>query len=1222
MLQVRFLQVNLQHSKAASAALCEFINNKHIDVALIQEPWVYKGGVCGLGSINCQLLAARLGDQSPRASILIKNEFQAMFLPQFSSRDTVSARLTYRNDSGADREILICSAYFPIDSETPPPNREVAALVEYSNNNRIPLIIGCDANAHHYVWGSADVNARGEEVLQFITANQLLSLNVGVEPTFVTSVRQTVIDVTMCSESVGGVIEDWHVSKEASMSDHRYVRFNLLGSKPLAKRFKNPRKTNWIMYEELLRIGLQDTKKTVTNIRDLELVSSQVQDIILDSFNAACPISSPRRSDQPPWWTPTLGAQRKAVNRLFNGAKLSGAWLPYKEALYDYKRAIRKAKRKSWRTHCQEIETLSHSARLNKVLARGPPIKVGSLIQENGQYTQDAKEALGLLMETHFPGSRVIDSEREREMEGLSPTTRIPTENWKTTKDVVTYNRVQWAIRSFEPYKTPGPDNIYPALLQQGLEQLTPHLYRLFRASIALGHIPTCWRSVEVVFIPKAGRVSYVHAKDFRPISLSSFQLKALEKLIDRHIRDCVLNARPLHPMQFAYQAGKSTESALHCLVGRLERALETHQTVLATFLDIQGAFDNTSFASIAGAAAERGVDRIHVKWIESMLRSRQIRSKLYNCSLEVFAMKGCPQGGVLSPLLWCLVVDDLLWKLNNLGLHTQGYADDLVTSIMGVDHGTISELMQRALRIIEKWCNEHCLSVNPDKTVIVPFTTKRKLEKLRAPKLYGKKLEFTSSVKYLGVWLDAKLTWNKHLEHVTKKATMLMHMCRRAYGQTWGLRPGVVHWLYTAVIRPVIAYGSLVWWPKGLQTTAQQKLTKIQRLACLGITGAMKTTPTAALEALLDLPPLHLYVEGQARLTAHRMRVGEDKTITNFQRHNGAFAPLVGTNMSLQRTDRMPVKYIFTKSFRVVLPNDPSWEGYQKYHTGTDFKEKVWYTDGSKINASTGAGVCGVAPRVRLGFSLGRHASVFQAELYALMKCAEIVTRAGWQSQRVIIFSDSQAALKALDSYRVDSWLVNECRQSMELAATNNQVKLVWVRGHSGIDGNEKADQVAKKAAQRPYLGPEPVLSVPWAQTRADLKGWLREQHQRFWIERPGMRQSRQFITEPSKRASEELLRLNRMQIRAVVGLLTGHALLKRHLALIGVIQNDTMCRLCSLEQETAYHVLCECEALATMRMQQLGMAFPTPEFITTTTKGRLAGFILNTNMLSTEER
>jgi hypothetical protein len=109
------------------------------------------------------------------------------------------------------------------------------------------------------------------------------------------------------------------------------------------------------------------------------------------------------------------------------------------------------------------------------------------------------------------------------------------------------------------------------------------------------------------------------------------------------------------------------------------------------------------------------------------------------------------------------------------------------------------------------------------------------------------------------------------------------------------------VYWAGIEISPLVIAYGSLVWWPKVLQTTAQQKLTKIQRLACLGITGAMRTTPTAALEALLDLPPLHLYVEGQARLTAHRMRVGEDKTITNFQRAASTFLDRKTRNETVQ---------------------------------------------------------------------------------------------------------------------------------------------------------------------------------------------------------------------------------------------------------------------------------------------------------------------------------
>jgi len=60
-----------------------------------------------------------------------------------------------------------------------------------------------------------------------------------------------------------------------------------------------------------------------------------------------------------------------------------------------------------------------------------------------------------------------------------------------------------------------------------------------------------------------------------------------------------------------------------------------------------------------------------------------------------------------------------------------------------------------------------------------------------------------------------------------------------------WGLGPKVVHWLFVAIVRPTISYTSLVWWP-GCQTArTKNKLSKVQRLACLGITGAFRTTPT-----------------------------------------------------------------------------------------------------------------------------------------------------------------------------------------------------------------------------------------------------------------------------------------------------------------------------------------------------------------------------------------
>jgi len=98
------------------------------------------------------------------------------------------------------------------------------------------------------------------------------------------------------------------------------------------------------------------------------------------------------------------------------------------------------------------------------------------------------------------------------------------------------------------------------------------------------------------------------------------------------------------------------------------------------------------------------------------------------------------------------------------------------------------------------------------------------------------------------------------------------MWVCRRACGVTWGLRPKVVHWPYVAIIRLSVTFASLVWW-SGCQTaSAKRKLSRVQRLACLAITGAKRTTATNAVVALICLPSLDLVVQSEARSAAHKL--------------------------------------------------------------------------------------------------------------------------------------------------------------------------------------------------------------------------------------------------------------------------------------------------------------------------------------------------------------
>jgi len=226
----------------------------------------------------------------------------------------------------------------------------------------------------------------------------------------------------------------------------------------------------------------------------------------------------------------------------------------------------------------------------------------------------------------------------------------------------------------------------------------------------------------------------------------------------------------------------------------------------------------------------------------------------------------------VLSPLLWCLVVYDLITRLSGSGVFVQGYADDICLLAVGKFPNTVSGLMQWALSTVEIWCSEVGLSVNPDKTGLVAFTRKRKLHGVFEPRLSRVKLSLSGSVKYLGVILDSRLTWKEHVEVKVRKAHNLLWACRRASRMGWGLGLKVVHWLYVTIVPMTISFASLVWWPGCQMASTKNKLSKVQRLACLGITGSLRTAPTGAKEELVGLPPLDLVIQGEARSAAHRL--------------------------------------------------------------------------------------------------------------------------------------------------------------------------------------------------------------------------------------------------------------------------------------------------------------------------------------------------------------
>jgi len=157
--------------------------------------------------------------------------------------------------------------------------------------------------------------------------------------------------------------------------------------------------------------------------------------------------------------------------------------------------------------------------------------------------------------------------------------------------------------------------------------------------------------------------------------------------------------------------------------------------------------------------------------------------------------------------------------------------------------------------------------------------------------------------------------------------------------------------------------------------------------------------------------------------------------------------------------------------------------------------------------------------------------------------------------------------------------------------------VGLFWVPGHAGIWGSEITDGLVRGGTALRFLGPKPALGVSRRNLQMRLGRWLVNQHGPQWQDfGDNQRQAHEFISGPSLGTRAKFMAFNRTQSRAVTGLLTGHNTLRRHLHLLGLLDSP-LCRKCGVGEETSAHILCECEALASLRHAYLGSFFLEPE-------------------------
>ena len=205
---------------------------------------------------------------------------------------------------------------------------------------------------------------------------------------------------------------------------------------------------------------------------DIDVLAKKVHSEITKSFEAACPMRKSLRKKDNIWWKSELASLRKEARLAWRKTIKTKQedWEAQKLGLAYFKKAVRRAKRDSWHSFVESMNSQTPKAHLVKIIRRNETVRISNVIKHNGEFTKSPLETCNYLLGIISPGSQETENHATRYDLVDDPFMRP--EDTEMMANTCSFERMEAATNEFQPFKAPGPYMVYPVLLQKGWKQL------------------------------------------------------------------------------------------------------------------------------------------------------------------------------------------------------------------------------------------------------------------------------------------------------------------------------------------------------------------------------------------------------------------------------------------------------------------------------------------------------------------------------------------------------------------------------------------------------------------------------------------------------------------------------------------------------------------------------------------------------------------------------